>query len=671
MYDDAAFQLFAVAILATIWIPWCLFHIIRFLRRSLHTKTPLEEAKEAWCSCSLCQQKAEKLTTKTGLQKIGISNIIFVFTTIAFFLLSVRVYQANLTAEPPFDPFAILGVSDASTPREIKKAFRRLSIVHHPDKNRDDPTAGERFIKISKAFAALTDDTAKKNWIKYGNPDGFMGTTLGLGLPEWVAENGSVVLTMYFLFMVLLFPLIVGTWWHRRSQQFNSEVLTQTLMLYGETLKQTSKFRDLLGAFCGSIEFSKLYSSENDEHLQSIVESLKRLGNTDIRKTKSFFETSQVQISNLFVLTAYLARIPIPKQLQYVLDAMLMRCEPLLTVMTDTSGAFQRPECRSSWNKQPMRGHTTYLATCIGMQQCLIQGLDEKVSPLLQIPHFTEQEVKYCFSSRNAVRTIYDFMKLETEDQRKLLRGFSDDQFLDVQAFCSRYPSANLDVSEAYVEEEEDSSVHAGDTVTVKAKLTVMRRSGSAFSPHTPNVPYRKEEVWWIWVADQKHRAPIEVKRLLPRMARGHDPNRRRRSRDSCCGVGEEEEQHDEHLRRLTKDPRVTVFDLKFRFLAPKAGLYNLEVVAACDCYKGASKTAVIKMKVGKEVEPPAEDSVRYFDTDDESASDESSSSEKEETDDEYEYVTDDGEDDDGEKDENNAEDRYGVTGDSHGDPAS
>lgn len=45
-----------------------------------------------------------------------------------------------------FDPFAILGVEPGSEPADIKRAYRRLSLIKHPDKNPDDPLAVSEFI---------------------------------------------------------------------------------------------------------------------------------------------------------------------------------------------------------------------------------------------------------------------------------------------------------------------------------------------------------------------------------------------------------------------------------------------------------------------------------------------------------------------------------------------
>lgn len=43
---------------------------------------------------------------------------------------------------------------------------------YHPDQNRDDPLAAAKFMQVKKAYDALTNEQAKANYEKYGNPDG-------------------------------------------------------------------------------------------------------------------------------------------------------------------------------------------------------------------------------------------------------------------------------------------------------------------------------------------------------------------------------------------------------------------------------------------------------------------------------------------------------------------
>ncbi|CAE7558129.1 rnz [Symbiodinium necroappetens] len=65
-----------------------------------------------------------------------------------------------------FDPYDILGVQRGAELREIKKAYHTKSLQHHPDKDKDNPLAPVLFQQVSKAYAALTDDAARKNYEK-------------------------------------------------------------------------------------------------------------------------------------------------------------------------------------------------------------------------------------------------------------------------------------------------------------------------------------------------------------------------------------------------------------------------------------------------------------------------------------------------------------------------
>ncbi len=58
---------------------------------------------------------------------------------------------------PEKDYYKILGVERGATEEEVRHAYRKLALRHHPDRNRGDPRAEERFKEISEAYGVLMD----------------------------------------------------------------------------------------------------------------------------------------------------------------------------------------------------------------------------------------------------------------------------------------------------------------------------------------------------------------------------------------------------------------------------------------------------------------------------------------------------------------------------------
>ncbi len=69
------------------------------------------------------------------------------------------------------DYYKILGVSKGASSEEIKKAFRRLALKYHPDKNKGDKAAEERFKEINEAYAVLSDPEKRKQYDAFGNAE--------------------------------------------------------------------------------------------------------------------------------------------------------------------------------------------------------------------------------------------------------------------------------------------------------------------------------------------------------------------------------------------------------------------------------------------------------------------------------------------------------------------
>lgn len=74
------------------------------------------------------------------------------------------------TQEKPLETgyYDLLGVPIDAITDDIKKSYRRLAIKHHPDKNRDDPHAEERFKEIAIAYQTLSDPELRKKYNEFG-----------------------------------------------------------------------------------------------------------------------------------------------------------------------------------------------------------------------------------------------------------------------------------------------------------------------------------------------------------------------------------------------------------------------------------------------------------------------------------------------------------------------
>lgn len=67
------------------------------------------------------------------------------------------------------DYYTLLNVSRTATADEIKKAFRKLAIQYHPDKNPGDKKAEEKFKEFAEAYEVLSDDSKRKAYDQFGH----------------------------------------------------------------------------------------------------------------------------------------------------------------------------------------------------------------------------------------------------------------------------------------------------------------------------------------------------------------------------------------------------------------------------------------------------------------------------------------------------------------------
>lgn len=76
------------------------------------------------------------------------------------------------------DYYEVLGVAKNASAEEIKKAYRKLAIKYHPDKNPGNKEAEEKFKEAAEAYDVLSNDEKRQRYDQFGHnmgPQGFPG----------------------------------------------------------------------------------------------------------------------------------------------------------------------------------------------------------------------------------------------------------------------------------------------------------------------------------------------------------------------------------------------------------------------------------------------------------------------------------------------------------------
>ena len=89
----------------------------------------------------------------------------------SFILGITLLYLTSFTLSEK-DFYKILGIEKSASEREIKSAFRQLTLKYHPDKNPGDEKAHDKFLEIGEAYEILSDPEKRRNYDQFGDPNG-------------------------------------------------------------------------------------------------------------------------------------------------------------------------------------------------------------------------------------------------------------------------------------------------------------------------------------------------------------------------------------------------------------------------------------------------------------------------------------------------------------------
>jgi len=420
-----------------------------------------------------CAEKGSRLSQKNPWAKRR-RMIAGTFIAIGWCLMAWVIYQISQFdyEMANFDPYEILGVSYDASAKEIKKKYREMSLKYHPDK----PTGNEKlFMKLTKAYDALTDETAKYNWEHYGNPDGPQAMQFGIGLPAWIVEekNSYWVLGVYTLIFMVGLPVAVGYWWSNSIKFSGEQVLLDTTQLYYYFFHKTPHMmlRRVLMVLAASLEFERGHNSEiverptDNEEIPHLMRCFNNLGVNNKEKPLCFGYSVKART----LLHAHLSRIALPPNtLHQDRLYIIKKCPFLIHEMVTCISQLILLAHAGRIGRMP---NLDTIEAAMKLSPLTVQALWDKSSPLLQLPHIEEDMLRYFHTKRRNIKTLQQVAKLKDEERRSLLRKLSDEQYKDVIRVLALMPNLDVIITTEVVDDEEQHVVTAGAIVTVTILL--------------------------------------------------------------------------------------------------------------------------------------------------------------------------------------------------------
>ncbi|KAK8593398.1 hypothetical protein V6N13_043005 [Hibiscus sabdariffa] len=557
------FPIFVLTIMALPLVPYTLVKML-----SIFSK----KAMTIHCQCSVCSRSGKY--RKSIFRRISnfstCSNLTLVLLWI---VMGVLIYYIKHTSHEVkvFEPFSILGLEAGASDSDIKKAYRRLSIQYHPDKN-PDPEAHDYFVEyISKAYQALTDPVSRENFEKYGHPDGRQGLQMGIALPPFLLNidgaSGGILL-LGIVGVCILLPLVLAVIYLSRSAKYTGNyVMHQTLSAYYYFMKPSLAPSKVLDVFIKAAEFMEIPVRRSDEEpLQKLFVLVRSELNLDLKNIRQeqakFWKQHPALVKAELLIQAQLTR-----ESEALTPALLRDFRHML----ELSPRLLEELMKMALIPRTAQGHG-WLRPAIGvveLSQNIIQavplsarrvagGYSEGVAPFLQLPHFSEAIVKKM--ARKKVRTLQDLCDMTLEDRVELLTqvaGLSPTETKDVEMVLELMPSLTVDITCETEGEEGIQEDPVSNDVWVSQKVSFMDEAVSIAA----------------------------ASKAIQELKEG-----------SGASLKETNAAVREAVERVKSGSRLVMS----KFQAPAEGNYNLTAFCLCDSWIGCDKKTNLKIKILK-----------------------------------------------------------------------
>jgi len=404
-------------------------------------------------------------TTKLKEDKKPMWSLRFIFLSILwviFIILIIQLPKFHNEKMQNFEPYEILGLEKGAELSAIKRAYRKMSLKWHPDKHKGEKQkeAELKFVLISKAYQALTDEAMKENYAKYGNVDGYQGISVTIGLPAFLTDktNEAIILLVYFVGLIVL-CIVMALWWTVSTRYHKSGALNDTVRIYHRCVKQKDTGRTLLNVLAASAEYQdvELLLLEDPMKMEMIELLRKQIFNSGKKINKlpeAWAKCNYIRWTSTLLHAFLLGNLP--TQLQNELRFILQEAPRLLDVMIDLTLT------RSDFMKTGI--------ALIELKQRLLQGIWFGEPDLCQLPFKggSKKEILEGLKQQGYKRLL-DCCQCKPEDFDQVLKEVCDEeQYLssghNVSEMLKMVPDIDVKLCWRTVDE---AQIYEGDIVTI------------------------------------------------------------------------------------------------------------------------------------------------------------------------------------------------------------
>nr|XP_023021631.1 translocation protein SEC63 homolog [Leptinotarsa decemlineata] len=229
--------------------------------------------------------------------------------------------------------------------------------------------------------------------------------------------------------------------------------------------------RRVIMILAASLEFDKKRNSEiierqsDNEEIPQLFKKLQNLGEKNKERPLCYLYSIKARA----IIHAHLSRIPLnPITLEQDRKYIIGKCPYLINEQVNCVNQLIMLAYARRINKLPT---IDTVENCMRLCPMIVQGMWEFKSPLLQLPHINDDNLKYFLSKKRQIKTLQQYAQLKGEDRRSLLRNLSEDEYENVMKVLGRMPYIDFQTQVEVMDDENPKEVTAGAIVTVTVTL--------------------------------------------------------------------------------------------------------------------------------------------------------------------------------------------------------